>query len=715
MTLPAFPSTRATTPLRASVQTMRRKTLLALLVLGCASVGNAGIISPQIGGSIDPGPNLGEDWDYDASGSATLVDFNALAGSKVIQANWTGVSGQSGNTINHDPLDGGNDDGVDVRIDHSPANFAASASTATAYNSSNVGSGYRWTGTNGQQLTIRFGTASGATFQTFTNDRAVSAAGLMLMNFGAAYTNVAIKYYDSANTLLSSQSFSGNADTQAGVTNAGDFFTGYVSTSANISYLTIDITRTTGTSDIGLDALTYVTGPDLVSTSPANNATDVALDTDLTATFGKNISANTGLIELRRSSDNSLVEDFDVTNPAEVSIVDNVVTINPTSDLILNTTYNVVIPAGAFVAGGIETSLATWSFTPVPQSATIDFDPTGELAAEFSSAGGYSEDATGGLDGSVGVAINGNVQGVTSLDGPQRSWLPSGSFSQGTTMTVGAFFKASSLASGEVLRLGLTNGGTDNFAGLPYGSINWDGTNAQLDVRTGVATDPTTFPLATGQWYYFEASFTRGASNSVTYELAVANADASGNVGSTIRSFSQLSGADMDAAQQDQAIYAAFRGMNAAGVLDNFYASRVGASQLRLSYAEWIDTYYTGETNPAIIGLGADPDGDGNDNGVENFFGTAPDVFSQGLITGTVSGGTFTFTHPQGPLSTDLNAAYLWSKDLSGFNIGGAEDGGTIVNFDVQLDTPVIGTTTVTATVTGTATSRLFVRVEVTQ
>ncbi|MFZ9937793.1 MAG: Ig-like domain-containing protein [Luteolibacter sp.] len=688
------------------------KLLLSLLV-AAATAGHAAVITPQTGGSIDP--TGGEDWDYDATGSATLVDFNALAG-KVIQANWAGVSGQSGNTINHDPLDGGNDDGVDVRIDHSPANFAASASTATAYNSSNVGSGYRWTGTNGQQLTIRFGTASGDTFQQFTNDRAVKAAGLMLMNIGGAY-NVAIKYYDSANTLLSSQSFSGNGDTQAGVTNGAEFFTGYVSSSANISYLTIDITRTTGTSDIGLDALTYVTGPDLLSTSPADNATDVALDTDLTATFSKNISANTGSIELRLASDNSVVESFDVTNSAEVSIVDNVVTLNPTSDLILNTTYTVEIPAGAFVAGGVETSLATWSFTPVPQSTTIDFDPTGEFTAEFS-AGGYSEDTTGGLDSSVGVAINGNVQGVTSLDGPQRSWLPSGSFSQGTTMTVGAFFKASSLASGEVLRLGLTNGGTDTFAGLPYGSINWDGTNAQLDVRTGVATDPTTFPLATGQWYYFEASFTRGASNSVTYELAVANADASGNVGSTIRSFSQLSGANMDAAQQDQAIYAAFRGMNAAGVLDNFYASRVGASQLRLSYAEWIDGFFPGETNPAIIGLGADPDADGIGNGVENFFGTAPDGFSHGLAAGTVSGGTFTFTHPQGTLAVDLAASYRWSTDLQSFNADGATDGdGTKVDFTVQLDTPEAGTTTVTATVDpgGTATDKLFVDVQVTQ
>ena len=53
---------------------------------------------------------------------------------------------------------------------------------------------------------------------------------------------------------------------------------------------------------------------------------------------------------------------------------------------------------------------------------------------------------------------------------------------------------------------------------------------------------------------------------------------------------------------------------------------------------------------------------------------------------------------------------------MQNFNADGATDGaGTQVDFTVQLDTPQAGTTTVTATVTGTATDRLFVDVEVTQ
>jgi hypothetical protein len=239
-------------PIRDLVTGSAKKLFLALLVAGTVSLGNAAIISPQLGGAIDPVG--GSEWDYDATGSVTLSNFNSVSG-KVIQANWSGVNGMTGNTID------GPD--VDVRIDHSPG-FGASASTATAYNSSSVGNGYRWTGTNGQQLTIRFGTQSGS----FTANRTVASAGLMLMNFGGAYPNVTITYYDSTNGVLSTQSFAGGQDLND--SSGGDFFTGFTSTSAGIAKVTIDITRNTGgTSTIALDALTYaipetVAVPDLV-------------------------------------------------------------------------------------------------------------------------------------------------------------------------------------------------------------------------------------------------------------------------------------------------------------------------------------------------------------------------------------------------------------------------------------------------------------------
>jgi methionine-rich copper-binding protein CopC len=134
------------------------------------------------------------------------------------------------------------------------------------------------------------------------------------------------------------------------------------------------------------------------------------------------------------------------------------------------------------------------------------------------------------------------------------------------------------------------------------------------------------------------------------------------------------------------------------------------------TFASWISNPAFGLA-PADQDLGDDPDGDGIDNGVENFFGTNPGVPSGGLVAGVVSGNTFTFTHPQNATpASDLTAAYTWSKDLATFLANGATDsGGTKVDCTTQPNTPAPGMTTVTATVTGTETDRLFVIVQVTE
>jgi methionine-rich copper-binding protein CopC len=113
--------------------------------------------------------------------------------------------------------------------------------------------------------------------------------------------------------------------------------------------------------------------------------------------------------------------------------------------------------------------------------------------------------------------------------------------------------------------------------------------------------------------------------------------------------------------------------------------------------------------------LADDPDGDGIENGVENFFGTHPGASTQGLVAGIRSGNTFSFTHPQNASpASDLTASYRWSTDLSTFHLGAATSSGTTVNFTTQANTPAPGFTRVTATATGTLPARLFVDVRVT-
>ncbi|QTN32095.1 choice-of-anchor J domain-containing protein [Akkermansiaceae bacterium] len=130
------------------------------------------------------------------------------------------------------------------------------------------------------------------------------------------------------------------------------------------------------------------------------------------------------------------------------------------------------------------------------------------------------------------------------------------------------------------------------------------------------------------------------------------------------------------------------------------------------NFANWISGF---PGVGSLTGFHDDADGDGNANGLENFFGTDPGAFTPGIILGTPGGGSFSFTHPQNPSPvSDITApAYSWSKNLATFHADGATDGeGTTVDFSPLAGG---GTATVTATVSGTPTDKLFIRVGVGQ
>ena len=126
------------------------------------------------------------------------------------------------------------------------------------------------------------------------------------------------------------------------------------------------------------------------------------------------------------------------------------------------------------------------------------------------------------------------------------------------------------------------------------------------------------------------------------------------------------------------------------------------------NYVDWIAGFSVG----GQTAFGDDPDGDGNANGVENFLGTDPSVFTAGLSAGVKSGNTFTFTHPQNATpADDITAAYQWSTDLATFNADGATVGATTVDFSSVV---TAGIATVTATITGTVPDALFANILVT-
>ncbi|MFN3427085.1 MAG: Ig-like domain-containing protein [Candidatus Thermochlorobacter sp.] len=138
----------------------------------------------------------------------------------------------------------------------------------------------------------------------------------------------------------------------------------------------------TGIDDVQLSWGADTTPPTIASLNPANNATNVGLNANLVATFDEPIQKGTGNITIRRTSDNSIFEQFDVTD-SRASVSGAVLTIDPSGTFAGTTGYYVEIAAGAIkdLAGnnfaGI-TGSGTWSFTTTdPLNIVEPFDGPG--------------------------------------------------------------------------------------------------------------------------------------------------------------------------------------------------------------------------------------------------------------------------------------------------------------------------------------------------
>mgnify|MGYP002777018601 CR=1 FL=1 len=110
-----------------------------------------------------------------------------------------------------------------------------------------------------------------------------------------------------------------------------------------------------------------VTPPTLTSVTPSDNATNVAINSNLVLTLSETVTAGTGNITIRKVTDNSPVETIAV-NSSNVTISGNTVTINPTNDLQVGTEYYIAIDATAFrdAAGNTYAGIANntaWTFT----------------------------------------------------------------------------------------------------------------------------------------------------------------------------------------------------------------------------------------------------------------------------------------------------------------------------------------------------------------
>jgi Ca2+-binding RTX toxin-like protein len=155
--------------------------------------------------------------------------------------------------------------------------------------------------------------------------------------------------------------------------------------------------------------------PTLTGSTPANNASGVLVDSNLTLTFNEPVQAGSGNIMISNGNDTRMIS---TTDRSQVSYSDNTVIINPIDNLLGNNThYWVTIDQGAFrdVAQnpypGILSADTLGFTTSSRKYGTSGDDPMNGTPGDDWLEGGNGRDNINGFMG-ADTLIGGNVDGV---------------------------------------------------------------------------------------------------------------------------------------------------------------------------------------------------------------------------------------------------------------------------------------------------------------
>ena len=253
------------------------------------------------------------------------------------------------------------------------------------------------------------------------------------------------------------------------------------------------------------------TAPTLMDSNPSADSTSFSADANITLTYSESVLAGTGNITITSSGGNAIT--IAVTDTAQVSIAGAVVTIDPTDNLELSTTYVLTIPAGAFMdAAGNKTAEDTVDFST---AATLD------TTAPTLSSSVPAADATD-INTSLNIILTYNepVQAGTG----NITIVPS---SGGTTLTI-PVGDAQVTIAGRVVTINPTNNlvmSTTYTLTVPAGAIVDASGNAGLVVTlsfsTAAALDTTAPTLQNTNPSADSTSFSADANITLTYSEAV--------------------------------------------------------------------------------------------------------------------------------------------------------------------------------------------------
>jgi len=250
----------------------------------------------------------------------------------------------------------------------------------------------------------------------------------------------------------------------------------------------------------------YDDAPVLASSTPSDDATAVAIDSNITLTFSENVLAGTGNIVISNDTD---IRSIDVTDSSQVIFDGDTIIINPTDDLHAGSNYHVEIDngviqdtAGNAFAGISEAETLNFETEPNALSGYITFWKTGEAITDITTT--LTALPTNGTQHAIELK---NIHVKADGSHTVEVWATT------PNSTTGSFECEFVLPTG-------ANATWQDAAKLPAG---WTSTSNTIASGNFLVDGMSTNPMAEGQAKLGTLTITQ-ATNSDTFELAMAHA-----------------------------------------------------------------------------------------------------------------------------------------------------------------------------------------------
>jgi methionine-rich copper-binding protein CopC len=224
-------------------------------------------------------------------------------------------------------------------------------------------------------------------------------------------------------------------------------------------------------------------GPVLIYSDPFDGATAFKFDQAITLNFNEIVAAGSGDIIISNGSDTRTI---DVNDSSQVTFDLEKVTINPSTGLIPNTTYNIQMTSGVIVDATGN------SFVGIDDTTTLNFSTISDSDPLLIESNPYNGFARFQADSNITLAFDENVSAgngnIIISNGSDTHTIAIGDSSQvifeGNTVTIKP---ATDLTADTLYSVQIANGAIVDTVGNPYAGINE--ANA-LIFRTTFPSDP---------------------------------------------------------------------------------------------------------------------------------------------------------------------------------------------------------------------------------